>query len=107
MNISKALILLSLVLVMASCHEKEPAYKAKLNIKPEPVKISRDELYELHLSRAQHILNVAAGQGVDILILGAFGCGAFMNDPNTVARAYSDALKEYAQYFDVAVSDFL
>ena len=71
------------------------------NIKPEPVKITRDELYELHLSRAQHILNVAAGQGVDILILGAFGCGAFMNDPNTVARAYSDALKEYAQYFDV------
>ena len=71
------------------------------NIKPEPVHITRDELYELHLSRAQHILNVAAGQGVDILILGAFGCGAFMNDPNTVARAYSDALKEYAQYFDV------
>lgn len=71
------------------------------NIKPEPVKISRDELYELHLSRAQHILNVAAGQGVDILILGAFGCGAFMNDPTIVARAYADALREYAQYFDV------
>ena len=71
------------------------------NIKPEPVKISRDELYDLHLSRAQHILNVAAGQGVEILILGAFGCGAFMNDPNVVARAYVDALKEYAQYFDV------
>ena len=71
------------------------------NIKPEPVTISRDELYEHHLSRAQHILNVAAGQGVDILILGAFGCGAFQNDPNIVARAYADALKEYAQYFDV------
>lgn len=71
------------------------------NIKPEPINISRDELYELHLSRAQHILNVAAGQGVDILILGAFGCGAFQNDPNIVARAYADALKEYAQYFDV------
>ena len=71
------------------------------NIKPEPINISRDELYELHLSRAQHILNVAAGQGVDILILGAFGCGAFRNDPNVVARAYADALKEYAQYFDV------
>jgi uncharacterized protein (TIGR02452 family) len=71
------------------------------NIQPEPINISRDELYELHLSRAQHILNVAAGQGVDILILGAFGCGAFRNDPNVVARAYADALKEYAQYFDV------
>ena len=71
------------------------------NIKPEPVHITRDELYELHLTRAQHILNVAAGQGVDILILGAFGCGAFMNDPAIVARAYADALREYAQYFDV------
>lgn len=71
------------------------------NIQPEPINISRDELYELHLSRAQHILNVAAGQDVDILILGAFGCGAFRNDPNVVARAYVDALKEYAQYFDV------
>lgn len=65
------------------------------------IKISKDELYELHLSRAQHILNVAAGQNVDILILGAFGCGAFMNDPNVVAHAYADALKEYAGYFDI------
>ena len=71
------------------------------NIQPEPINISRDELYDLHLSRAQHILNVTAGQGVDILILGAFGCGAFRNDPNVVARAYVDALKEYANYFDV------
>ncbi len=71
------------------------------SIKTEPVKITSDELYELHLSRAQHILNVAAGQGVDILILGAFGCGAFQNDPNIVAQAYADALEEYAQYFDI------
>lgn len=71
------------------------------NIKPEPVQISRDELYEIHLSRARHILNVAAGQGADILILGAFGCGAFKNDPATVARAYADALHEYARHFDV------
>ena len=65
------------------------------------VKISSDELYELHLSRAQHILNVAAGQGVEVLVLGAFGCGAFMNDPNVVAKAFRDALDEYAGYFDV------
>jgi uncharacterized protein (TIGR02452 family) len=64
-------------------------------------KISNEELYDLHLSRAQHILNVAAGQGVDVLILGAFGCGAFMNNPNVVASAYNDALKDYAKYFDV------
>ncbi len=65
------------------------------------IQITKDQLYDLHLSRAQHILNVAAGQNVDILILGAFGCGAFMNDPAVVARAYADALTEYARYFDI------
>ena len=83
------------------------------NLRPQPsnkynsegndnaVMISSEDLYDIHLSRAQHILNVAAGQGVEVLILGAFGCGAFMNDPQVVARAYKDALEEYAGYFDV------
>lgn len=67
---------------------------------PQP-KVTPEELYDLHYSRAEHILNVAAGNGVEVLILGAFGCGAFENDPNIVARAYYDVLKEYAGYFDV------
>ena len=46
-TIAKALILLSLVLVMASCHEKEPAYKSKLNIKPEPVDLEFDRYEEV------------------------------------------------------------
>jgi len=65
------------------------------------VSISRDELYKLQYERAEHILNVAAGQGVEVLILGAFGCGAFENDPYVVARAWHDVLANYAGYFDV------
>ena len=62
--------------------------------------VTRQQLFELHVKRAKHILHVAAASGVDCLVLGAFGCGAFQNDPNVVARAYAVALKEYRHYFD-------
>ena len=65
------------------------------------VRIEPQKLYDLHLSRAKHILHIAAANGVEIIVLGAFGCGAFQNDPNIVAKAYRDALKEYAKRFDV------
>lgn len=46
-------------------------------------------------------LDVAATNKVDILILGAFGCGAFANDPNAVAQAFRDAITLYKKRFDV------
>ena len=61
--------------------------------------ISPEELYRLHLQRAKHILHVAAVNDADALVLGAFGCGAFRNDPQVVAKAYADALPEYKEYF--------
>ena len=67
----------------------------------EEVRIEPQKLYDLHLSRAKHILHVAAANGAEIIVLGAFGCGAFKNDPYIVAKAYQDALKEYAERFDV------
>ena len=63
------------------------------------VSLTLDELYRLHLKRAKHIMHTAALSNEDILILGAFGCGAFENDPGTVARAMNDALTEYRKYF--------
>lgn len=67
----------------------------------EAVVISPDELLALHKSRARHILTVAASKGVDALILGAFGCGAFQNDPTVVAKAYKDVLEEMKGYFSL------
>ncbi len=64
-----------------------------------PTTITSADLYRLHLKRAKHILHIAAANKVDALILGAFGCGAFANDPQVVARAYRDALKDYKRYF--------
>ena len=40
------------------------------------------------------VITMAAHKEVDILVLGAFGCGAFQNDPEVVARAYRTALDE-------------
>lgn len=65
--------------------------------------ITAEELYSIHLSRARHILHIAAANGIDKLVLGAFGCGAFRNDPKAVANAYKDALKEMGKYFDEVV----
>ena len=63
------------------------------------VTLSDDELYKLHLKRARAILNTAVSYNIDVLVLGAFGCGAFRNNPKVVAKAYRDALKSYWHYF--------
>lgn len=65
------------------------------------VSIEPDELRHIHEQRAKSILSVAADNNVDILVLGAFGCGAFCNDPKVVAKAYANALKDCRRYFDL------
>lgn len=57
------------------------------------------ELFGYHVKRAIHMLTVAAYKGADILVLGAFGCGAFQNNPKVVARAYRTALAEFPKVF--------
>lgn len=57
------------------------------------------ELFGYHVKRAMHILTCAAAHGADTLVLGAFGCGAFHNNPEVVARAYKVALGEFPKVF--------
>lgn len=57
------------------------------------------ELFGYHVRRAMHMLTVAAHYGVDNLVLGAFGCGAFENDPQVVAKAYKVALDVFPKVF--------
>lgn len=49
------------------------------------------------------MLTIAAAHGVDILVLGAFGCGAFQNEPEAVANAYREILPEFEGYFSQIV----
>ena len=52
--------------------------------------------YEAQItSRIKKILNVAASQDVDVLILGAWGCGAFKNPVDVVARVFRTLLENY------------
>ena len=57
------------------------------------------ELFGYHVKRAIHMFTVAASKGADILVLGAFGCGAFQNNPEVVARAYKIAIQEFPKVF--------
>jgi len=59
------------------------------------VQISDNELLALHEKRARKIFSSAIANGVEILILGAFGCGAFCNNPYIVARAYKNVLTKF------------
>ena len=75
------------------------------------VTVAPDDLLAMHIKRAKNILRVAAYNGADILITGAFGCGAFHNPPEVVAGAWHEAMKEYGEKFDlidfvIYVSDF-
>ena len=46
------------------------------------------------------MLNLSYQNGCDTLVLGAFGCGVFKNDPLTMAKFFSDELKPYLSVFD-------
>lgn len=62
-------------------------------------KMSDEQLLQIHLKRARRMLTVASVNGAEILVLGAFGCGAFQNKPEIVAEAYRQIMKEFDGYF--------
>ena len=63
--------------------------------------VADEELLCIYQSRIKNILEAAMANDVDILILGAFGCGAFHNNPDLMARAFVLLLirEQYAQFF--------
>jgi uncharacterized protein (TIGR02452 family) len=44
--------------------------------------------------RACRVLDIAAAHGHDRLVLGAWGCGVFRNDPEVVAGVFAEALRD-------------
>lgn len=46
--------------------------------------------------RSEYVLALAASHGCKRLILGAWGCGVFKNDPAVVAAAFADHLRKGA-----------
>ena len=70
-----------------------------LNSRYEKIFISDKVLKELHKKRAKRILDIAVSEGEDVIILGAFGCGAFRNPPDIVAQAYREVIDDYKYDF--------
>ena len=66
--------------------------------------VTREENSRALNSRIRFILGIAVERCVKTLILGAFGCGVFAQDPWEVARIFADAIKrEFAGKFERVV----
>ncbi len=64
------------------------------------VKIKDSELRALHEKRADRILDIAKANHAEVVILGAFGCGAFQNPPAVVADGIHNAVKKHLKDFE-------
>lgn len=65
------------------------------------VKMLDEDLQALHEKRLTRILDIALAEGNEAIILGAFGCGAFENNPEVVARATKNVIEKYLHAFKV------
>ncbi|MCD8014392.1 MAG: TIGR02452 family protein [Lachnospiraceae bacterium] len=63
------------------------------------VRIHDPELKKLHEKRANRILDIAKANGDEVVILGAFGCGAFQNPAPIVAVGIFEAVKRHRRDF--------
>lgn len=63
------------------------------------IPVSDEELYQIHARRMRRILDIATENRNEVMILGAYGCGAFQNPPEVVASALNQAVKEYRHHF--------
>ena len=61
--------------------------------------LADQELLSIHEKRLRRILDVALMSENEVVILGAFGCGAFENKPEIVARAAKNVIQEYRYAF--------
>lgn len=64
------------------------------------VHISGEDLQALHEKRMRRVLEIAWAKGNEVVILGAFGCGAFRNPPAVVAQAMKTVIQEYRMRFE-------
>ena len=60
---------------------------------------SNRELQVIHEKRLRRMLDSAVMNHADTVILGAFGCGAFCNEPQVVATAAANVVRDYMYAF--------
>ena len=57
-------------------------------------------LFDIYKKRINRVLDIASSAKSDVIILGAFGCGAFANPPELVAKAMHAAIDEHKYDFE-------
>ncbi len=88
------------VITCAAPNLRQVKANNKNPMNPEKVYLSYNDLLEMHLNRGRRILDIARANGAEVVILGAFGCGAFQNSPEVVAESYRQLSEEYEGVFD-------
>jgi uncharacterized protein (TIGR02452 family) len=79
-----------------------PAPNAAVVLQRDPTR--RDEVNRVMIARVRRALAICAAQRHTHLVLGAWGCGVFGNDPHVVARAFGAELEgDYAGVFEEVV----
>lgn len=78
-----------------------PSNRMNPNAGSKKADITYEGLKELHITRIQRIFEVAMANKAEVLILGAFGCGAFCNPPELVAEVFVELTEKYRECFDV------
>lgn len=89
---------------------EKPFYTSVLTI-PAPnrcgraSKLVQAELDEAMLDKIRKLLLVASAEGYDVLVLGAWGCGAFGHDAKVVAGYFKEVLlhEQFSKYFSKIV----
>ena len=65
--------------------------------------IDYDKLKDIYDRRIENVFQLALHEGVENLILGAWGCGVFKNDPSQVAESYLRIQKKYDGLFKTII----
>ena len=62
--------------------------------------VTDQELLDIYKKRINRVLDIARYAKSEVVILGAFGCGAFANPPELVAKAMHASIDEHKYYFE-------
>ena len=79
---------------------EKPSNRMNPNAGTKKANVTNKELRELLSKRIERIFQVAISNQAEVLILGAFGCGAFCNPPRIVAEVFAEFTQKYCRYFN-------